>query len=226
MPLLRRVLFGSIGALLLALGSRGAFAQTAVEKGQRQILVVYSDTSTLTANIGIAAGLHSVLSALTPRYEVHTEFRAVQQFPDPVNDVLFVEMLVRKYGNQPIDLVIAIGPAALEITVRHRERIAPAAAIVAGAVTERSVPDPRPKILSAALGSFDLEETVELARRMQPGARRIVVFTGSAEFDDTWRQTAERVLADETGIEIDYVSDLTLEGFEAEAAALGPTPSS
>ncbi len=222
MSSVRCVLFVSLAALLLALGSCSASAQAPDDERQRQILVIYSDTSTLSANIGTAAGLREVLSALTPRYEVHTEFRAIQQFPDPADDVLFADMLARRYGNQPIDLVIAIGPQALDIAVQQRARIAPAAPIVAGGVTERTVPDPRPPFLSAALGSFDLKQTVALARQMQPNAKRIVVFTGSAAFDETWRRTAERVLAGETGVEIDYVSGLTLDGFAAAAAALGP----
>lgn len=218
MPLLPRVFFFLFG--LLAPMSLAAFERTAV--GQRQILVIYSDTSTLSANIGIAAGLRDVLNgALTPRYEVHTEFRSIQQFPDAEDDVPFVEMLARKYGNEPIDLVVAFGPAALGLTMRYRGRFAAGVPVLAGAVTERTIPNPRPRDLSVALSSFDLEGTVELARRMQPDARRIVVFTGSSEFDDTWQETAKRVLADQTGIEVDYVSDLTLAEFEAAAAVLG-----
>jgi signal transduction histidine kinase/ADP-ribose pyrophosphatase YjhB (NUDIX family) len=219
---LRRYVLGCLLALPMVLVHLGVAAQTLPPDTPRRILVIYSDTSTLTANVGLAAGLRDALNgALTPHFEVNTEFRAIQQFPGAEEDARFVEMLTRRYADQPVDLVIAIGPAALEITLQERERFAPGAPVVAGGITERSLPDQPPDDLFVALGSFDLAKTVALARRMQPDARRIVVFAGSAEFDERWLETAQRVLADETGIEVAFVSNLPVADFEADAAALG-----
>ena len=55
-----------------------ASAQTADADAQRRVLAVYSNTSTLTASVGIAAGLRNVLDAALPmRLALHTEFRAI-----------------------------------------------------------------------------------------------------------------------------------------------------
>lgn len=221
----RRAFVLIIGSLLLTLASPGAAAEAtrAREEGQRQVLVIYSDTSTLSANIGIAAGLRDVMNGtLTRRYQILTEFRSSQQFPDAEADAAFVEMLTRKYRDRPIALVITIGPRALEVTLKNRERFAAGVPVVAGGVLEQSIPNPRPADLFAAVGSFELEATVALAKRLQPEARRLVIFTGSAQFDLAWRATARDTLADESGIEVAYVTDRTLAEFEAEAAALDP----
>jgi len=69
---------------------------------------------------------------------------------------------------------------------------------------------------------FDLEGTVALARRMQPDAERLVVFSGSSEFDAGWQRFARDALADLSGLETDFVSGLTLSGFKEQAEALDP----
>ncbi|MGI1661973.1 sensor histidine kinase [Palleronia sp. KMU-117] len=220
-PTDRRRVRAFLAALLLAaLVPFIAGAQSA-DRPPR-ILVVYSDTSTLTANLRIATGLSEVLEkALSPRHELYTEFRAIQQFPEEAQDQAFVEMLVRKYAATPVDVIVAVGPAAYTLVMAHRDQFAPGAPVVAGAITQRSIGDALPPDTHVAITSFDVGETVALAKGMQPDARRLVVFTGSSEFDRNWQRTAQEALAEEQGLEVEYVSGLTLSEFETAAAALG-----
>jgi signal transduction histidine kinase len=200
-----------------------SMAQTSREADQRRILAIYSDTSTLTANVGIAEGLRAALnSALPRRHDLRTEFRATQDFPGEAEDARFVEMLQRKYADGEMDAVLAIGPAALRLVLAHRERFAPGVPVVAAGVTEGSHEAPLPDDVHVVRSFFDLDGTVALARRMQPDARRLVVFTGSAGFDDTWQEFAREALADEPGLAIDFVSGLTLSQFRERAAGLDP----
>jgi signal transduction histidine kinase len=177
----------------------------------------------LTATIGVAEGLRETLdAALLPRYEMYTEFRAAQDFPGDAEDARFVEMLERKYAGRAMDAVLVIGPAAMRLALAHRERFAPGIPVLAAGVTDRSYQTPLPDDVHVVRSFFDLEGTVALARRMQPEARRLVVFTGSAGFDDGWQDRAREVLADQPGLDIEFVTGLTLPEFEAAAAALDP----
>ncbi len=196
-------------------------AQMVEDDGQPRILAIYSDTSTLTANIGVADGLRETLDTIFEyRYELYTEFRAIQEFAAEAEDNRFIEMLERKYSNRSVDAVLAIGPAALRLVLAHRERFAPGRPVVAAAVTDSLYETPLPDDVHVVLSVFDLEGTVSLARRVQPDARRLVVFTGSAPFDDNWQAFARDALANESGLDIDFVSGLTLAEFEEAAARL------
>ena len=208
------ILFTAAQVLLCTL------AQASEQEKQRRFLVIYSESSTLLANIEIAEGLRQELDqALSPHFEIFAEFRETQNFPDPINDQYFVEMLERKYAGQPIDLVIAIGPKSAQIVSEHREVFAAGVPVVAGGLSENSVLDPLPDDWNFVLGSFDFEKTVALARRMQPRAQKLVVFTGSADFDARWQGTAREQLAD-AGLKVEYVSGLTLAEFQETAEAL------
>lgn len=213
----------NVGMLLWLLLYAGATAQTAAGDGPRRLLAIYSDTSTLTANLGVADGLRRRLDgAVLPTYELHTEFRAIQQFPEDAEGARFVEMLVRKYADRPIDVVLAIGPAALRLVLAHRADFAPGTPVVAAAVTDRSYDTPLPDDVHVVRSFFDIDGTVALARRMQPEAERLVVFTGSAPFDESWARFARDALAGEAGLDVDFVSGLTLSEFADRAEALSP----
>lgn len=204
-------------------GSCMAMAQAAPDGASTRILVVYSDTSRLTANLQISEGLSDVLEdQLFPRLEIYTEFRAIQQFPEEEHDRSFIDMLAGKYSGKPLDAVVAVGPTALEVVLAHRSEFAPGTPVVAGGITVRSLGDELPPDVHAAVSYFDISETVSLAKRMQPDATRLVVFTGSSEFDRNWERTARTELEDEDTLSVEYVSDLTLAEFEAAAAELGP----
>jgi signal transduction histidine kinase len=69
---------------------------------------------------------------------------------------------------------------------------------------------------------FHARDTVDLARQLQPDARRVVVVTGSAPYDRSWQDVARLELDYDDGIEITYVSDLSLAGFAEMAAGLDP----
>lgn len=201
-----------------------ASAQTADPDAQRRILAIYSNTSTLTANIGIAEGLRAALdAALLPHLELHTEFRAIQTFPGEAEDARFVDMLVRKYRSERLDAVLAVGPDALRLVRENRARLALGAPVVAAAVTERSYEAPLPADVHVVRSSFDLDGTLALARRMQPGAERVVVFSGSAAFDDAWQRSARAAFADMQELEVEFVDGLSLEQFGARAASLDPS---
>jgi signal transduction histidine kinase len=212
-----------LGLLHIHGASFRAVAQSLPDEAPSGILAVYSDTSTLAASLRIATGISDALDeALSLEHELYTEFRSIQQFPTAAQDAAFAEMLARKYRDRPLDVVVAVGPAALRLVLEHRADFAPDVPIVAGAITARSLEDTLPPDVHAAISSFDIGETVALARRMQPSARRLVVFTGSSEFDRSWENTARTDLAGQQGLAVEYVSGLTLGGFESAAAALGP----
>jgi signal transduction histidine kinase len=93
--------------------------------------------------------------------------------------------------------------------------------LVFGGVSPEALgrPDLPPGVHGVVSG-FSTLGTLALARRLQPEANRLVVMTGSSDFDRSWNETARRELAGLSDIAVDHVSGLTIEAFQDAAAAL------
>src|SRR5262249_2821216 len=78
-----------------------------------------------------------------------------------------------------------------------------------------------PPDVSGVYSYFDIPKTLELAMRLQPEAKRIVVVTGSSNFDRSWETTARAVLPKTSTLPAEFWTGETLEGFKQKARGLG-----
>jgi signal transduction histidine kinase len=217
----RRAFIIAAGAFMWGRGSALAKASKAVDNWR--FLAIYEHDSSLTANIEIAEGLASGFAKLQGGREIYAEHRDSARFSGGPEDRRFVEELTRKYRQIALDAVLAIGPGALRLVLEHRAEFAPSAPVIFGAVSLETVRGMElPLDVYGIASSFDVRRTVALARALQPDARRLTVFTGSSAFDRSWAARARQELGGLEGIAVDYVTDLSLEGFQDAAAALPP----
>ena len=209
-------------ALMALVGVCPSEARAGGEEQHRRFLVLYSSHSALAANLEVTGGIKRVFdAALTPEYEVYAEYRDAERFPGADADRRFAEEIYTKYGDLRLDAIIALGPQALAFARDHRDGFAPAAPVIFGGVTSASLEALHlGDGFHGVVGAFDVVGTLALARALQPEARRVVVLTGSAPFDATWKARAEEAFARIEGVAFDYVSGLTLQGFEEFAAGL------
>lgn len=195
----------------------------AAEIEHRRFLLIYSAHSTLAANAEATAGAAAAFNtALKANYEVYAEYRDDQRFPGPKADRDFAEEMERKYRGQSFDAILAFGQTALDYAVAHRGALGISAPIVFGGVADSTLA--RMALPADAYGvssRYSVSGTLALARRLQPDARRVVVMAGSGPFDLSWVEHAESELAGVQGIEVEFVSGLTLDGFREVAAGLG-----
>ncbi|MBX3584973.1 MAG: histidine kinase [Rhizobiaceae bacterium] len=158
-------------------------------------------------------------------FETYSEYLDLLRFSQPENLARKAADMAAKYAGISLDVVIVVGPGALKFMMEHRGEIAPGVPLVVGAIRDQTVRDWKPPADTMGVVShFDVKGTVDLARRLQPEARRIVVMTGSSEFDRSWGAAARRDLAGLPGeIEVKYLSDLTIDSFVEEARQLSPS---
>jgi signal transduction histidine kinase len=218
-PALRRPRL-PLPALLALLAWAGASPAHANEP--LRFLMIYSAHSTLPASAEVAAGIKAVFDErLQAGYEVFSEYRDEQRFPGADEDRAFAAELGRKYRDGAFDAILVMGPPALAFVLENRGALGRAAPLVFGVVSQAALDAlDLPADAHGVVSRFSIPGTLALARRLQPEAYRIVVMTGSSDFDHSWDETARSDLADVTDITVDHVSDLTLEGFEDTAAAL------
>lgn len=215
-----RGLVAGIGlGLLLALPPAAAVAEA-----QRRFLLIYSAHSTLVANTEATAGVAAAFDrALAAGYEIYAAYRDDQRFPAPEDDRAFAEEMRRKYAGRDFDAILAFGRTALDYAVAHRDALGISAPVVFGGVTDTTLAGiDLPADVHGISSRYSVAGTLDLARRLQPDARRVVVMTGSGPFDRSWAERAAADLAGARGLAVEFVSGLTLEGFREVAAGLGP----
>ncbi|MDB6179657.1 ATP-binding protein [Paracoccus sp. Z330] len=229
--LVKRLCFKLPGAipspLLLVVLVLAAFADvSSAQPGDlyRRILVIYSGHAELRANLEISSGMQAVLDTQgRPDFETYSEFRDLYRFPGDEADGKFVGQILEKFRDTDFDAVVAVGIDAIGLARDYRDLAGADFPIVFGAVPAQELAKIHlPEHVAGITNSFDLRRTFNLARTLQPNAARAVVLTGSGEFDHLWQNRARKALADVEDIPVDFVSNLTLKGFEQYVAGLDP----
>lgn len=206
------------GLFLSIIGFPGA----ADEPPQRSFLFVYSAHSTLAANVLATEGVAEVLDkSLDAGYEVYAEYRDITRFPGEESEEAFAESMARKYRGMPFDAILVFGTSALRFVLEHRADLGLDAPIVFGGVTRRALAGiDLPPDAVGICGEYTASGTLALARGLQPDAKRVVVMSGSGDFDHAWEEAVRLELAGVDDMPIEYVSGLTLDGFRRFAAGL------
>jgi signal transduction histidine kinase len=135
-----------------------------------------------------------------------------------------VTLLAKKYSVVHIEVVVAVSRTALDFFVRHGERIWPGARVVyVGFLGYEFHPSELPPGASAVLSILDVAGTIDIARRLQPDASRIVLVYGVSEIDRQAEQQAREALAKlDKRAPVESLSGLPLPELEARMAAEPP----
>lgn len=197
-----------LAASWLALASVAMAAETAMPDA---VLIVYGNQRPVPANIIIDDTLRKVVSGEPGRpVEIFSEFLDVERFATPAYVEAQAEFLHRKYGERNIRVIVAVAPPALQFMLDHRDRILPGAPVVHLGVPRDQQPNRGlpPEFVGATV-DHDPMATFELALRLQPAAKRLVIVTGAADLDRIWvRRIRDAVgrLADR--LEVEYLAGL------------------
>jgi signal transduction histidine kinase len=212
----RRAGGGLAVAILWSVLSAGSgLAQASPPENARHVLLLYSSDHTLPATNVVGAGVLRELGASQlPKVDVRSDFLDMSRFKYPGYRDDLAAFLAKKYAGFRIDLVVALGPPALDFIATYRDRIAPGAKIVFGLVSDPELAEAGLPVgeVSGIVSDFDVAKTLELALSLQPDARRIVVVSGSIDYDRRLAEKARVALAPLAGrYEVVFLSDLRFE---------------
>ncbi|HEX2885630.1 sensor histidine kinase [Vineibacter terrae] len=168
-----------------------AWAQT------KRVLIISPNTHELPASATFTEATSKRLTeALPGKVEVFTEFLDSSRFSGERFEQTFTTFLAEKFATAPPDIIVAGGPVVLQFAIRHRDRISPGRPIVFCCVASTILASiDLPANAGGIVSDLDLGKTMELATRLQPDARDVVVITGTAPFDRQWERAARRQLA-------------------------------
>lgn len=141
-----------------------------------------------------AAMRASFAEATARRIVLYSEQLDAQRFPEESLDPEMLALMTKKYRKVHIDVVVAMSAVALEFFERHGEQLWPGARLVLFSLPGVTDPSTLPPNTIGFVARDDLAGTMELARRLQPNARRILVISGVAPVDLELEKRARQVV--------------------------------
>lgn len=196
--------------VVVLLATSIAVAQTPIRKN---VLIINEVGLAHPASALVTEQVMSRLAA-DPRYqtEFYVESLDSPLFSDETPQQDVGGGLLQKYEDRKIDVIVAMGPAAIRFLSHFSETFLPNVPVVFCGSTQ--VQAGNPKLTSRFTGSwmnFDVAKTLEAAMRLSPQVRSVVVVSGSSQFDKaTLRLTKSSLDAHPVPLDFSYLTDLDM----------------
>jgi signal transduction histidine kinase len=202
----------SVSRWLLALPAL-LLVPLAVAAPARQVLVLYSNSRLLPANIAFDSGLRQVVDANHGQpVQILAEFLDEPEFSGDRYEVTVSTYLREKYADRPLDAVLTGGPEALSFMLRYRDRLFPRVPIVHAAVMASTLRlmSTLPSDVVGVPVDYDFAGTVQQALKWHPRATRLIIANGASK-EDAWDPEMRAQITPVLGhVQAEYLDGLPL----------------
>jgi signal transduction histidine kinase len=150
------------------------------------VLILYTYGRMLPANLEFESGLVSALDEFgAGRVEIFEEFLDIPHFDHASYLVAMETYLREKYSGRKPDVVVAAATDSLRFLLARRERLFAGVPIIHAAVDRPLLATlgPLPPDVFGVPWDIDFRGTIELALRLHPKARRVVLVSGASPRD-------------------------------------------
>ena len=211
----------AIALLILALPCAGSIA--CADEAPRRILILHAYNYTFPATSQAADGARERLHERYPqKIELDAEYLDLVRFAEPGHEQLMANFLRERYAQRRPDVVLAVSGEALPFVIKHRDAFAPGVPVVFVGISRESYESSRPPLdVTGHLvdPEANFNETLTLAERLQPDARRLFVIAGAAPTDRRWQTTARKVIDSRAReFETTYLFELSYDALLAEVS--------
>jgi PAS domain S-box-containing protein len=178
----------------------------------RRVLVFYEVGAHYPAIALIDQGISDTLRNSPYQIELYREYLDTALFPDPATQREFREWYSRKYRERKPDIIIAVGPSALEFMIAAHEAFFRNVPVVFCTSTE-AVAD-RARLDSHFTGVWDEPEpakTLETSLRLKPDTKHVFLVGGTSPYDRSIQTLyRERLQNYESKLDFKYLTDLAM----------------
>jgi len=197
----------------------------AAERAPCRILNLTASDRYLPAFVALDQAMLDVIRSRAPcPVELYAETLDMLRYPQEHLELEVVALMRKKYGHVRIDVVLATETAALDFAERYASELWPDAAIVFHSVQLSALRSRTlgPRTIGVPV-RYDVGATLELALRLRPETRRVVVVAGTTPFDRDMVGLARKALEGlAPTLQVDYLVDLSLRDMLAAVAKLPP----
>ncbi len=151
----------------------------------KNVVVVYSHESVLPANVIVDRMLReNMRGAGECQIEIYSEYLDTARFSSAEHLDRSMTYLKEKYSDRSVDLLIAGGLESLDFLLSHRDSLFPDSPLMYSCIeSERVEADKSLANLPGVQMRVDPVSTFELAKALQPDAKRLFVITGDSNRD-------------------------------------------
>ena len=160
-------------------------APVAATCATRHVVMLFDERLEFPGLADFEAEFVRTLTSNSPdRIETYREPMDLSRFDSETYRTLLKDYLRAKYASKNIDVAVAVFGPALDFLLKHGDAIFPGTPIVFCGIdkeelSERSLP---PQVRGVLLNR-EFAPTLELALKLQPQTKQVVVVAGTSEFD-------------------------------------------
>jgi PAS domain S-box-containing protein len=216
-----RILRGAFLLIVLALLVSGA--QSRAADAPKRVLILHSFNYSFPATTLMSEAVRKRLLERFPQgLEIEADFLDLARYPDAAHAQRMVNFLREKYAGVHLDAVVVIGPSGVPFILEHRDAVGAGVPIIFSDLTRATYEALHlPPDVTGVISEPHPEKTIELAQRLQPGARRLVVIGGSDAVDHRWLEAARKAIeAHNPKLETAYWSGFTYDALLADVSRL------
>jgi signal transduction histidine kinase len=207
------------GASLLALVATGwQWSATGAEPAKPleapwRIVILHGSDGQVPASVQADNAFRQVVTAKdSTRVEIFGENLDTLRFPADELDGELVALLKKKHRNRPPHVVVAFSSNALKFAERHHEQLWPSATLMFMGINERQLASARGgHAATGVLVRRETGRTIELALRLLPDTKHLVMVGGSSQWDrETMAAAKEDAVPFASRLQIEYLEGLAL----------------
>jgi signal transduction histidine kinase len=188
------------------------FTASAAESTVPGVLIIHSNQRPTPAQVIIDDTLRAVVSQEFKRpVSLFSEYLDAEWGSPKTYGLAQAQFLREKYDPRNISVIVANALPALRFAMQFRDRTFPGVPVVyLGVAADRAYGMALPSDFVGVLEDLDPTPTLQLALRLHPDVRRLVLVRGAGEFDPGWDTRMRRAVEHlEGGLQIDYLSALS-----------------
>jgi signal transduction histidine kinase/ABC-type uncharacterized transport system substrate-binding protein len=181
-------------------------------KPVRRVVVFYELGLSSPAVTLIDREMRATLDESPYQIELYREYLETTLFDDPKDQQEFRDSYIRKYQHRRPDLIIALGPSPVRFMFESHEKFFAGIPIVFGGTSEAQADNPMlDSHFAGCWEKFEPAKTLDVALRLQPGTRQVVVVGGVSSFDQHLEAIyRERLHSYEASLNFTYLTDLDM----------------
>lgn len=201
---------------------RSLYAQNSPQEAEKKrILILHSYNEGLSWTESIDRGMRSVLLKY-PDFDLYFEYMDTKRREDELLFKKLYELFELKYASKKIELILCSDDNALNFLLRFRKKLFPGAKVVFCGINNYK-PEIREKNpdITGVVEALHAEATIELAIKLHPDLKKILVVADKTETSQTTLKTVkETVVTNSYKVNFEYLDNYSMIELQNRVAAL------